>query len=38
MYKIEFKTGQAKYFHTYGEALEYCRFFDMSAKRIKPVH
>lgn len=38
MYKIEFSSGQTKYFLDYAEALEYCRWFDIPAKRIKPVH
>lgn len=41
MYKIEFGKGvfkQTKYFHTYGESAEYCKWFNWSVKRIKEVH
>ncbi len=41
MYKITFGRGPfktTKYFHTYGEAAEYCKWFSWSVKRIKGVH
>ena len=41
MYKITFGKGpfqQTKYFNTYGEAAEYCKWFNWSVKRIETVH
>lgn len=41
MYRIDYGYGPfkaSKYFHTYGEAAEYCRMFKWSVKRIKAVH
>ena len=40
MYSITFGKGpfkQTKYFATYGEAAEYCRWFNWKVSRIKPV-